>query len=711
VTVASARTFSSKVADFLNDLSAIGASQDAGAAMHFAVTRLPELLAADRAFIYLLSPDRKRLIVTHESDGADPSLLGLSQPLAQLPALTSQAVRSGQTVLVDDLARFPITDRQRRSLRFRGVTATIMTPFGVERKFAGLLVLDVFARPRQWEKTIVEAAARISARIGSLMTVSHRGGHMRADDPALETKSAQLNVLANLAHAFESSSDVHDVVQAVSDELGMIYGKESVEIATRDSKAEDLALREALATGKVLVRTDDTSTRYVVPLSVDAEIVGAIDLRASSRLSAEEGRFLETVARLSAAAMAKAERVTRMRDEAISDHLTGLFNHRFLIERYNDTFSQCKSAKRPLSLMLVDLDGLRQVNAKLGFGVGDETLKYVASQVRRALKDDWFAGRYGSEEFLVAMPGISVDDAGRTAKRLTDRIAEESPSDLPPATVSIGVVASPTHSSQADILLDLAEKAVYIAKYGGRNRIHVVNKNVNADWERLAMEAVMAVLTAKQFVAGPQAVEKAAERLAQAGTRNIDMALALAQAVDVRDKYTSGHSHAVSNYSVRLAKALLMSDAELEEVRLGALLHDVGKIGTPEQILGKNGPLTDEEFAIMRKHPEDGARILAPIPSMRRVSAIVEAHQEYYNGSGYPFKLAGDDIPRAARIVSIGDAYHAMVSTRPYRKGMSVEKACSILTDGAGSQWDPRFVETFVKVLSSTKGVKEGERP
>lgn len=308
------------------------------------------------------------------------------------------------------------------------------------------------------------------------------------------------------------------------------------------------------------------------------------------------------------------------------------------------------------------------------------------------------AARYGNDEFMVLMPDTTLEVAGRAARKLVERVSEDGPSDLPPTTISVGVASAPTHTSQPDVLLDIVEKAVYVAKYGGRNRVHVVNKNVNADWERLAMEALFAVVTSKQFSTGPKAVEKAAERLAQAGNRNLDMALALAQAVDVRDKYTSGHSHAVSNYSLKLARALFLSDAQLEEVRLGALLHDVGKIGTPEHILGKNGPLTDDEFTIMRNHPEDGARILAPIPSMRRVAAIVEAHQENWDGSGYPHKLSGEEIPRAARIVSIADAYHAMVSTRPYRKGMSVDKACGILTNGAGTQWDARLVETFVKL-------------
>ncbi|MDP9111980.1 MAG: diguanylate cyclase [Candidatus Eremiobacteraeota bacterium] len=697
MTVIAPRSLSTRVHEVLEELNVLLLSQDAGAALQFAVTRLPELLEADRAFVYQISKDRKRLVVTHESFGAEPSLLGLTQPIAQLPAITAQAVRTGKQVFIDDLALFPITDRQRRSLRFSKVVSTIMTPFGVERKFAGILAVDVFGRARVWDKPALDGCARIAGRLGKAIGLSGRGAHLSSDSAIVETKSAQLTVLANLSQTFASAREVQPVIDAVIDELGMLYGTDSITIYTSPENSSR-EIKEAFSTGELLVRATNGTTRYVVPLGVDDEIIGALDLQAKSKLSADDAQFLQTVARLSGSALAQAERLERMLSESTTDRLTGLLNYRALMERYGEVFAQAKSSKRALSALLIDVDGLRAVDSKLGYGIGDNVLVYVAQQIKAAIPQDAIAARYGNDEFMLLLPDTTMEAATRIGKRLIERISEESPNDLPPTTVSIGVACAPTHTSQADTLLDLAEKALYVAKYGGRNRVHVVSKNVNAEWEKLAMEALFAVLTSKQFSTGPQAVEKAAERLAQSGNRNLDMALALAQAVDVRDKYTSGHSHAVSNYALKLAKALFFGEAQLEEVRLGALLHDVGKIGTPEHILGKNGPLTDEEFAIMRNHPEDGARILAPIPYMRRVSSIVEAHQENWDGSGYPHKLAGEEIPRAARIVSIADAYHAMVSTRPYRKGMSVDKACGILTGGAGKQWDARLVETFVKL-------------
>ncbi|MGZ3575692.1 MAG: HD domain-containing phosphohydrolase [Vulcanimicrobiaceae bacterium] len=698
--ISSRRTLAPRVGELLNTLARIVDVQDGGAALHHVVTHLPEILDVDRVFIYQLSTDRKRLIVTHESGGTRESLLGLSQPIAQLPAITQQAVRTGKQVYIDDLATFPVTGRQRRSLRFSNVVSTIMTPFGVQRRFAGILVVDVFETRRVWEQDAVDGCARIAGALGTILGRSQRGAHLPSNAPALETASAQLSVLRNLSLALADAPGAVAIVSGVLDELGNLYGRDAVEITLRDGGTNvDGPSREALTVGEPLVRRDAGGMRYVVPIHGDGEPLGVIDVRSQTQLDTEHARFLDAVGRIAGNALAHAARLEALQRDDRNDVLTGVLNHRTLLEQYSERFAQCKAARRTFSALLVDVDSLRLLNAKYGYAVGDEILRYVARQVAHAAQEKGFAGRFGPEEFLLALPDVASDEAERLASTLLERVAGEVPADLPATSISIGVASAPHTTTQADVLLDQLEKAVFVAKYGGRNRVQAVAKNPGASWERLAMEALFAVLTAKQFVTGPQAVEKAAERLAQAGSRNLDMALALAQAVDVRDKYTSGHSHAVANYAVKLARGLHLDEGEIEEVRLGALLHDVGKIGTPEHILGKNGPLTDDEFAVMRKHPEDGARILAPIPSMRRVAGIVEAHQEYWDGSGYPHGLSGESIPPAARIVSIGDAYHAMVSTRPYRKGMSSSQAGQILTNGGGKQWDSRFLETFVNIV------------
>lgn len=176
----------------------------------------------------------------------------------------------------------------------------------------------------------------------------------------------------------------------------------------------------------------------------------------------------------------------------------------------------------------------------------------------------------------------------------------------------------------------------------------------------------------------------------------------LAAALDARDPYTAGHSLRVADFSVRIGRLFSLSEKELDVIRRSALLHDIGKIGIRDTVLLKEGRLTDEEFTAIKQHPVLGVNILKQIDPAEAVADIlpgVRSHHEQYNGGGYPDGLAGEDIPLLGRIIAIADAYDAMTSDRPYRKGMNREKALSILEEGQGLQWDPKLVPLFVRAM------------
>jgi HD-GYP domain-containing protein (c-di-GMP phosphodiesterase class II) len=170
----------------------------------------------------------------------------------------------------------------------------------------------------------------------------------------------------------------------------------------------------------------------------------------------------------------------------------------------------------------------------------------------------------------------------------------------------------------------------------------------------------------------------------------------LAQALDARDAYTAGHSRRVSEYSCAIAKAMHVPDSELDTIRTGALLHDLGKIGISDLVLQKPGLLTKEEERLIRQHPVIGRRILENVQGLESYLGIVELHHENWDGTGYPRGLNGEETPLHARIVKVADAYDAMTSDRPYRRGMSHAEAISVLQGASGSQMDPAVVEAFV---------------
>lgn len=180
----------------------------------------------------------------------------------------------------------------------------------------------------------------------------------------------------------------------------------------------------------------------------------------------------------------------------------------------------------------------------------------------------------------------------------------------------------------------------------------------------------------------------------------------LIQALEARDSYTRGHSEAVSSIVVGMAGLMKMGPDEIETLALGARLHDLGKIGVRDNVLLKEGALTDEEFALIQMHPVIGAGILRPIPTLRDIVPIVLYHHERIDGKGYPEKLQGDQIPLWARMTAVGDTYHALTSDRPYRKGMPLEKALKIMDDMRGKQLCPESVDVFYQWLSNSQAVE-----
>lgn len=186
----------------------------------------------------------------------------------------------------------------------------------------------------------------------------------------------------------------------------------------------------------------------------------------------------------------------------------------------------------------------------------------------------------------------------------------------------------------------------------------------------------------------------------------VETAIALSKTIEAKDRYTSGHSQRVAVYSIEMGNAIGLPPERVETLRLGALLHDIGKVSTPDHVLLKPGQLTEEEFAIMKKHPMAGDRILSAIPGLRDMADIARSHHEKWDGSGYPMGVSGDSIPLEGRIVAIADAYDALVTKRSYKPAMPVAKALAILEKDAGSHFDPDLVKVFVAMKRNGQGYK-----
>jgi diguanylate cyclase (GGDEF)-like protein/putative nucleotidyltransferase with HDIG domain len=356
-------------------------------------------------------------------------------------------------------------------------------------------------------------------------------------------------------------------------------------------------------------------------------------------------------------------------DSARTDACTGLLTLDAFRGDAEAVLGHASRAEQPASLALVDIDDFRSLNARRGPAAGDAALRAVAERLRDLTRASDLIGRTGADELAVLMPGTPVGGARTCCERL---IAQLEGTDIPCAgfiTVSAGV-ATHRFGTTIERLLAAAARGLDRARADGGARAAARPGEGGVD----------------PFRAQAHVIE------------------ALAAALVERDRYTGEHSAFVVDMAKTVAAALGLDEVEVERIGHAALLHDIGKVGMPDRILHKQGPLAGDEWELMREHPVIGERILRAIPGMGSVARIVRHEHERYDGSGYPDGLAGEAIPLGSRVILACDAYHAMTSDRPYRAAMAHEYAVAELVRCAGSQFDPRIVAALVSDLGRGDG-------
>jgi diguanylate cyclase (GGDEF)-like protein len=404
----------------------------------------------------------------------------------------------------------------------------------------------------------------------------------------------------------------------------------------------------------VLQRLSDVR-RDVVMVTLSAALIAAALLFLIFR--AAQGRLTRQTAAL-------VESIRR-------DPLTGALNHGALVSHLAEQIEHARVSDLPLGVALLDIDNFRLLNDNHGHAAGDAALLAVVGLLREGLPDRVVMGRYGPDEFLVVAPPDVVVELEPALERLRSALADFSlqfeASERLPVTISAGVCSYPDHGSSVTVLLAAAARTLEEAKAGGGDAIRV---------------------------AGVEDEDSSA-------TSGFDVLQGLVLAVDTKDRYTKRHSEDVARYSLFLA-GLADADPELvRTIRVAGLLHDVGKIGIPDQILRKPGKLTEAEFMVVKQHVALGDMIVRDLPDIEIIRAGIRHHHERWDGAGYLDHLEGEEIPLIARILAVGDAFSAMTTTRPYRKSLGIREALRRLGDAAGSQLDERLVELFINGIET----------
>jgi diguanylate cyclase (GGDEF)-like protein/PAS domain S-box-containing protein len=382
------------------------------------------------------------------------------------------------------------------------------------------------------------------------------------------------------------------------------------------------------------------------------------------------------------------DEIRRQNDElhvlATRDPLTSCLNRRAFFMQFETLWAAATNRGQTLSCVMVDIDHFKSINDTHGHSTGDQVLQRVAATLRERARENDLVCRYGGEEFCVLLPHTDLDEAMVIAERLRERIAEQSRAVLP-ITASLGLSALTLGATEARELLEQADQGLYASKRLGRDRVTAWNQiPAGLEPEKVAPTSRRKNDESEQAVPIP-----------------FHAVAALTSALAYRDTLTAEHSRRVADLCVATARGLV-SEKACYVLEVAALLHDIGKLGVPDAILLKPGSLTAEEWKIMSTHDRIGVEIITAAFSSHELTEIVRTHHAWYAGNPRDAELpTGEGIPLGARILTIADAYDAMVSDRVYRKGRTRAEAFAELRNCADRQFDRALVERFIEAVSS----------
>ena len=420
---------------------------------------------------------------------------------------------------------------------------------------------------------------------------------------------------------------------------------------------------------------------FLLPMKSAERMTGIIALghkQGDMRFYPEDIEMVMNMARQASVVIENAQLYAQAKERANTDELTGLFNHRYFHQRMDEEIARSARFGEIFSLLTIDLDFFKTYNDVHGHLYGDKILRIVAEHIKNNIRGIDLAFRYGGDEFSVILPQVSTDNAVKVAERIRLSFANELDTKGMPVSCSIGVAGWPTDGVMREEVIQASDAALYFAKQNGKNQV------------RIASEVDMSTRKSKEGAADTNIVV-------------INTIYALAATVDAKDHYTYGHSKKVSKYASEIATALGYSKEKIATIRTSGLLHDIGKIGVSDAILGKRGSLDENEWEPIHAHPGIGASIIKNVESLRGCLPGIQYHHERYDGRGYPTGLKGDSIPLDARILAVADSFDAMTSERPYRKETRTqEEALEELIRNAGTQFDPVVVQIFVRLMTAT---------
>jgi diguanylate cyclase (GGDEF)-like protein len=660
--------------------------------------------------------------------------------------MTEYVIRTGEPLLVrtdmeQTRARLGITYVPERPAK-----SYVAVPICVNNRAVGMMAAMNFDREFVYDDRDVELLQTAAGQVA----VAMENARLFCEQ---QRRSRYLALLNNVSKAAISSHDAEQMLAEIVSEIqhnfdfdhlgiGMLdYVTKEIEIrAEAGSKIKCAGKRVPLGSGIIgrCARSNEMllvqepgdavpqgnilpGARSVLclPLSYSDSLLGVLNVESCRQraFGEQEVLILRTLADLLATALHNAFVFQKLQQQSITDGLTGIKTRRFFLESLTSEWKRASRSGRPFSAVLIDLDKFKEVNDTLGHLEGDLVLARVGRLLEQKCRQSNVVARYGGDEFVILMPETGVEQAQILSERLRLWIATDPMLSERQITGSFGVASFPLHGATPEDVLRVADAGMYVAKHThGGNCVAVAEEfleNTSAVAQRQLLTACVEGFLQREHT-GPESVQELVGTLrklcgpVESREALMEALLTLGRAAESREIHMAGMADRAAHYVEALGIRMGMPPEQVEDAVYAARVHDVGKLVIPEKILCKPGPLSEEEFYLIKMHPKISAEIVSCIPEGDRIRDIIKHHHERFDGTGYPDGLKGEQIPLGSRILSVVDAYLTMTCDRPFAPRLNPDEAMAELQRCSGTQFDDQVIGLFAQQLRGEKAAKVG---
>ncbi len=453
---------------------------------------------------------------------------------------------------------------------------------------------------------------------------------------------------------------------------------------------------------KGIVSHSKAKSYIMVPLAYKNSHFGCLVLFSSREEATEsELKFLNLFARQIELAITIADLFQVVKEQAITDAMTTLYNRRHFEECLMKEVVRAKRQGQKFTVIGIDLDHLKKINDVYGHNYGDMAIKTIAEVLKSSCRSIDIAARMGGEEFNVILPGVDSQGGMIFAERIRKTIQSIELEKIGKITASVGVATYIEHSDDVYELLELVDHAMYESKRNGRNRVTIAKPVNETSWQEVAITTFIDILSKHRIPLDIRTSKILIEKLQEMNINNeILYQVSDALVATYNPEHLAGGTKKKVLMATVLAKRFELPKENVDKLKIAVLLYDIGNTMLPKEILAKKEPLTEEDKQSIKQHPVIAAReILEPISSVIDVIPIIEKHHENWNGTGYPNKIAGENIPIESQIILIVDSYFALMENRPYRKALSQDDAIKTIMEDSNSKWSAKLANEFVAVV------------